>query len=216
MYIPAAFRMGDPEEPETRETVHAFLRRHSFATLVTSGDDGPVATHLPLLLDPDRGPHGTLRGHLARENPQWPGLADGPVLAIFQGPHAYISPAWYATSPAVPTWNYTAVHAYGAARLLPEEALLPLLRESVATYEAPRAEPWRMELPEEWLARLMRGIVGFEIEIHRLEGKWKLSQNRPEGDRARVAGELLRSEDAAERETGRLMEALRSGHTPWV
>lgn len=200
MYIPAAFRVED------LETLHAFMQRYSFATLVTVGDGEPFATHLPLLLDAVRGPYGTLRGHVARANPQWRQLSTGSPLVIFQGPHSYVSPSWYEAELAVPTWNYTAVHAYGTARLLEDaDELMSLLRALTAIYEAPRPEPWQMDLPEEWLRNLARGIVGFELEITRLEGKWKLSQNRPEADREQVAAALSASKNAAERTTGRLM-----------
>jgi len=211
MYIPPAFRVED------LETLHAFMRRYSFATLVTVADGEPFATHLPLLLDAACGPYGTLRGHVARANPQWRQLASGGPLAIFQGPHAYVSPSWYEAELAVPTWNYTAVHAYGAARLIEDaDELLALVRELTAVYEAPRPEPWRMDLPEDWLRNLARGIVGFELEITRLEGKWKLSQNRPEEDRERVAAALSESKVVMERATGKLMRRMsgcRKAHT---
>ena len=203
MYIPPAFRVED------QETLHAFMQRYSFATLVTVEGGEPFATHLPLLLDAVRGPYGTLRGHVARANPQWRQLATGSPLAIFHGPHAFVSPSWYEAELAVPTWNYTAVHAYGTARLIDDaDELMALVRELTAVYEAPRPEPWLMDLPEEWLRNLARGIVGFELEITRLEGKWKQSQNRPDGDRERVASALSASKDATERATGRLMRRM--------
>jgi len=176
MYSPEAFKVED------RATLHAFMRQHNFATLVTHREGSTQATHVPLVLKEEGGPHGLLRGHLARPNPQWLDLATGgEVLVIFTGPHAYISPAWYQTSPAVPTWNYTAVHAYGIARLIEDpDEFAAMLHELVEVHERDRADRWSGEMPVEFRDRLMKGIVGFEIEITRLEGKFKLSQIRPD------------------------------------
>lgn len=178
MYIPPAFREED------LDTLHGLMRRHSFATLVTLDGSRPFATHLPLLLDPQRGPFGTLRGHVARANPQGRHLeGDEEVLAIFQGPHAYMSPSWYETALSVPTWNYVAVHAYGTPRLLDAEETLVLLRDLVQEYESGFEQPWPFDLPDEFTRKLLQAITGFEIEVTRLEGKQKLSQNRSEADR---------------------------------
>jgi len=186
MYLPPAFR----EEDLGR--LHGLMREHSFAILVTQDGEAPFATHLPLLLDEARGPLGALRGHVARANPQWRCFSDQEALAIFSGPHAYVSPAWYETELSVPTWNYVAVHAYGRVRLLEGEGELDgLLRDLVAEYEAGRPEPWADALPAEYRQGLMQGIVGFELEITRLEGKRKLSQNRSAADRAGVIEGLL-------------------------
>ena len=140
MYVPKHF------DPADAAWCHALMARESFALLVSTGAEGlPFATHLPLLLDADRGPHGTIVGHLARANPHARLLAEGrPTLAVFQGPHAYVSPGWYATHPSVPTWNYVAVHAMGRPVLIEDPARVrALLARMVATYEAGRAEPWR-------------------------------------------------------------------------
>jgi transcriptional regulator len=183
------------------------MREHSFATLVTRDEGSCFATHLPLLLEAEGGESGRLVGHVARANPQWEHLRDQPeALAIFQGPHAYVSPSWYETELSVPTWNYTAVHAYGAARLIEGDAeLLALLRKMVAVYEAGFEEPWPFALPEDYTRKLLRGIVGFEIRITRLEGKFKLGQNRPEGDRQGVIDNLKRSRDGQAPLVARLM-----------
>lgn len=195
MYLPNAFRVDDLAE------LHGFIRRHPFAALVSGAP--PEATHLPMLLDGSRGPLGTLQGHLARSNPQWEVLESaGEVLLIFHGPHAYVSPTWYEVELAVPTWNYAVVHAYGRARLIEEEApLRQIVEELTRTFEASRPEPWSTDrLPEEWLQKLLRGIVGFEVEITRLQGKYKLGQNRSLEDQRRVAAALCTSAFAAERD----------------
>lgn len=185
MYIPEAFR-------ETRtEVLHDFVRRHSFGALVSQTEHGLVATHIPFLLDASRGELGTLRGHVARANDHWRALEEGgDVLVMFQGPHAYVSPAWYATPIAVPTWNYAVVHAYGRPRLIQDgPALRAILDDTVATFEAQMAYAWSP--PEgDFVPTLMRQIVGIEIEITRLDGKFKLSQNRSQADRDGVAAGL--------------------------
>lgn len=200
MYIPSAFREDDPA------VLREIIAANSFATLVTVREGVPFATHLPLLLDGERGALGTLRGHVARANPQWQDLEQQQALVLFQGPHGYVSPSWYETDPAVPTWNYEAVHAYGRARLLEgERPLLALLHELATHFEQGRAQPWKPHEREEFSRRLLPGIVGFEIEIERLEGKRKLSQNRPEADRRGVIQALRSAGDA---ELQRLAERM--------
>jgi transcriptional regulator len=134
-YIPASFQISDAAE------IHAFMRKHSFAMLVTQDEGGMTATHLPLLFDADVGPHGTLLGHMARANPQWRGIA-GEALAVFPGPHAYVSPTWYEAPGTVPTWNYVAVHAYGPLQLVEDrDGLHDILTRTVAVYERRMPEP---------------------------------------------------------------------------
>jgi transcriptional regulator len=192
VYIPKAFEETRPE------VLHAFMRRYSFGVVVSHGDGGLVASHLPLWLDAEQGPYGTLMGHMARANPQWQRFPEGEeVIVIFQGPHAYISPSWYETDPSVPTWNYAAVHAYGRARLIEsEERLYRLLEAMVGTYEAGASEPWDLSARTEFVHRQMKAIVGFEIPIARLEGKLKLSQNRSPADREGAVAGLVREGDA--------------------
>jgi transcriptional regulator len=192
MYIPKSFREDD------LETLHSLMRQYSFATLVTQHDGVPFASHLPFVLQADQGPYGTLLGHMARANPQWQDFASGQeVLVIFQGPHAYISPSWYTVHPSVPTWNYAAVHAYGMPQVMTDHATLhDLLRTLVETYEAPAARPWAFDLPADYLRSMMQGIVGFTMRISRLEGKYKLSQNRPAQDLPRVITALETQGDA--------------------
>lgn len=191
MYIPKSFQVSDPE------VLAAFIRAHSFATLISTREGTPFATHLPLLLDQGASPQGMLLGHVARANPHWQVFdGQGEALAIFHGPHAYISPTWYAAGPAVPTWNYAAVHVYGAPRLIEGEAqLAALVDRLVATYEAPQPKPWSGELPPEYKAKLLQAIVGFEMEIVRIEGKFKLGQGRSPEDQLGVLGQLASSAD---------------------
>jgi transcriptional regulator len=201
MYIPKPFSI------EERAALHAMIRRDSFAALITTDADGaPFATHLPFLLDAEAGEAGTLRAHMARANPQWRHFEAGrEALVVFQGPHAYISPSWYAPQPAVPTWNYEAVHAYGVPRLLDEAGLKTLLYATVAHYEGGGEEGWRFEMGPEYVEQMMRGIVGFEIPLARLEGKRKMSQNRSETDRRQVAAALSASGRAGDREVAERM-----------
>ncbi len=187
MYIPKAFREDDTA------TLHKLMRDYSFATLITQQNGVPLASHLPFLLDAERGTYGTLLGHMARGNSQWRTFEENrEVLVIFQGPHAYISPSWYEVEPAVPTWNYAVAHAYGVPRLIEDKTeLYDLLRTLVQTYEAGFEKPWAFEsLPDDYVQKMMQGIVGFEIPIARLEGKFKLNQNRSTTDQARVAAAL--------------------------
>ncbi len=199
MYLPAHF-----EENRT-DLLHAAIRESGLATLVTVGAAGPFASHVPMLLDANRGKHGTLRGHLARPNPQSKDIVAGqPALAIFLGPDAYISPAWYATKKengkVVPTWNFVAIHASGPIRFFDDaETLLPLVTELTQKFESKRAEPWAVsDAPADYIQGMLRGIVGFEIEIATLEGKWKMSQNRPAADRTGTVEGLHREGGPAE------------------
>jgi transcriptional regulator len=201
MYMPPHFVEERPD------IIADFIARHGFATLVTTGDAGLMASHLPLLYEPDAGGHGRLLGHLARNNPQVRDLAGGrEALAIFQGPHAYVSPTWYATQPSVPTWNYAVVHAYGTAEAITDPAAMnDLLDRLTRTYEAGREPAWRLaEQPERYIAGMQRGIGAFAIAVTRLEAKFKLSQNRNEEDRRRVVA-ALDAADPASADVARLM-----------
>jgi transcriptional regulator len=203
VYVPKHFDKSD------RAWCHALIRAQSFATMITADDAGvPFATHLPILLDTERGPLGTLRGHVARANPHWRYLASGrPTLTVFAGAHAYVSPSWYATHPSVPTWNYVAVHVTGRSTLVEDEArVTALLADLVAAYEGGRPAAWSVEgLPADYLAGMRRGIVAFEIAIERLEGKAKLSQNRDAVDQARTREALAAAEDPLARAVAALM-----------
>jgi transcriptional regulator len=185
MYVPAHFA-----EPDVAR-LHAFVEAHSFGLLVSTLGGEPFATHLPFLLERGAGPHGTLVGHVARANPHWQALDGSPALAVFSGPHAYISPTWYEAEPAVPTWNYVAVHAAGRAeRVEDRDALLDIVRRSVELYESGMPRPWRLDAGSTFVDRLLGQIVGFRLRIEKLEGKWKLNQNHPPERRAKVARAL--------------------------
>jgi transcriptional regulator len=208
MYIPAVFR------EERLDALHELIRRYSFATLVSSGEDGLIATHLPLLLDPNRGSSGTLIGHVARENPHWQAFReDQDSLAIFPGPHAYVSPSWYATPYAVPTWNYVAVHAYGRPKLIEDNAALyRIVAETVRLFEMQFNYAWDLEMRREYAEKLLKNIIGFELEISRIEGKRKLSQNRSRVDQEGVIAGLAGGSDPLGVAVASLMrEQLNSG-----
>jgi len=202
IYLPDVFHETD------LDALHALIESYSFATLISPDSIEPMITHLPLLLDRGRGAHGTLIGHVARTNPHWRTLQERPdATAIFHGPHAYVSPSWYGVHPSVPTWNYAVVHATGRARLMHEpQALEHITTRLVETFENPRPEPWRAELPQDFHQRMLGSIVGFEIEIAQLSGKFKLSQNRSLDDRRRVVT-ALEAGSAAEKEVAALMRA---------
>ncbi len=189
MYIPKHFREDD------LNILHKLMRDYSFATLISQHEGVPFATHLPFILDAQRGPSGTLLAHVARANPQWHDFnSSQEVLVIFQGPHAYISPSWYEVELSVPTWNYAAVHAYGVPRLVEDgEELYNLLKILIETHEAQFEYPWSFQLPNDYLQKMIRGIVAFEIEITRLEGKLKMSQNRTTSERENVIAALKES-----------------------
>jgi transcriptional regulator len=187
MYIPQHF--GDDDLAH----LHAVIRANAFGVVTSTLDGHLMATHLPFLIDPHRGPNGTLLAHMARANPHWKGF-DGTAeaLVVFSGPHGYISPNWYERGPAVPTWNYIAVHAYGVPVLRDDAAETRAhLGQLAAVYEAGRAEPWRIDdQPKDFIDRLVPGVIAFEIPITRIEGKFKLSQNRSDGDRRGMVAAL--------------------------
>jgi transcriptional regulator len=195
------------------EVMHDFIARNGFGVLVSGGggdDDAQlIASHVPMLLDKPSGSHGTLATHLARQNEQCHSLtkaaeAGRDVLAIFQGPHAYISPRWYQNPVNVPTWNYVVVHAYGRPRVMNDDRLAVHLRALVAKYEG--AKGWSTDsLPGEVMAKLQQQIVGFEMEMTRLQGKWKLGQNRTSADRAGAIAGLQTTGDAESAVVAELM-----------
>jgi transcriptional regulator len=200
MYVPASFAENDPAR------LHDLMRRQSFALLTSVGGNGLFASHLPLLLDAQTGPHGRLIGHMARANPQWRDVR-GEVMAVFSGPHAYVSPSWYEETGTVPTWNYVAVHAYGPFQIVEDRAeFLEILQKSVHEYEGPRPTPWAFDESAGHLDPMLKSIVGFRVEITRLEGKWKLNQNHSEDRRRRVARALRTQPDEDSRAIAELME----------
>jgi len=196
MYVPAHF--AEDRAP----VLHDAIRAHGFATLVTTTPDGLIASHLPMLIDPEPTPYGTLIGHLARPNPQTKG-AIGEALAIFMGPDGYITPSYYPTKreteKVVPTWNYSTIHAYGTIRFFDDRArLLEIVTALTNRHEQDRAAPWAVtDAPADFVHGMLNGIIGLEITITRLQGKWKMSQNRPPADRTGVV-DGLREDGQAE------------------
>ena len=206
MYRPAAFRQDD------LTALHAQIESTGLALLTSNGPAGLQATHLPLLLAAEDGEFGTLYGHFARANPHWQALAGQEALAVFSGPDAYVHPGWYPGKAehgrVVPTWNYIAVHAWGPVETFDEPArLLELLARLTARHEASRPKPWSLnDAPTEYIERQLRAIVGFALPIRRLEGQWKLSQNRQADDRAGVREGLAASDNPRDRELAARME----------
>ncbi|RVD30221.1 FMN-binding negative transcriptional regulator [Mesorhizobium sp. M4B.F.Ca.ET.017.02.2.1] len=205
MYIPPAFRDDD------KESLRATIRAARLATLVTATAEVPQATPLPLLLDENEGEHGVIYGHVAKANPQWraPVLGDG--LAIFMGPDAYVTPAWYQakqeTGKVVPTWNYVAVHAYGPIEFFDDaDRLLDVVTRLTTLHEGGRASPWAVsDAPPDFIQAQLKGIIGLRMPITRLEGKRKMSQNRNAADRAGVLAGLAASDRPSDREVAPLI-----------
>lgn len=199
MYLPAHF---EPPEPAA---LPALIAAHPLGAWVLQGPDGLVANHLPFRFDAARGPHGTLRAHVARANPVWRalGAAGTASLVIFQGAEGYVTPSWYPSKQAhgkvVPTWNYAVVHAHGRARAVEDrEWLRTLVGALTDTHEAARAAPWAVgDAPADYIEQMLGAIVGIEIEVERLAGKWKTSQNRSEADRRGVLAGLGEQADPA-------------------
>jgi transcriptional regulator len=199
MYLPKQF-----EETRT-DVLHRFMRERSFAALVVATEEGLNVDHLPFLLDEVPGPFGVLRGHVSRSNPILKATrVDMDAVAIFQGPDHYITPSWYATKKetgkVVPTWNYVVVHAHGRPNFIDDETWLRgHVQQLTHRHEGTRDVPWKVsDAPEDYVAKLVGGIVGVEMPIARLVGKWKLGQNRPEADqRGMIDGLLLEKEGTA-------------------
>jgi transcriptional regulator len=209
MYVPTHHEETDAA------VLHALIRSHPLGAWVAQGDGELLANHIPFLLDPSRGEHGTLTGHVARANRVWRSFSTTvDSVVIFQGAEAYITPSWYPSKhqhgKAVPTWNYAVVHAHGAPRAIEDrDWLLQHLTRLTDTQEAAQALPWKVaDAPRDFLERLMDAIVGIEIPIARLVGKWKVSQNRPEPDKRGVVAGLLARGDAP----SRAMASLVSRH----
>jgi transcriptional regulator len=201
MYVPRHFA-------ETRvDVLHDLIRRHPLGTLVVAGPEGLEASHVPFEISPDPAPFGTLRCHVARANPIWQQIAaDRQVLVVFQGEQSYVSPSWYAAKQengkVVPTWNYAAVHAYGIATAVQDAAWLRRMVEDLTNrHERDRADPWQVsDAPADYIEKLLGAIVGIEIPVTQLIGKWKVSQNRSVADRQGVIAGL--EADGAPAEAG--------------
>ncbi|MGY8768302.1 MAG: FMN-binding negative transcriptional regulator [Pirellulales bacterium] len=189
MYTPASFAETDTK------TLHQFIETHPFATLISQGESEPVASHLPLMLDPTFGEHGVLLGHIAKANSQWKHLVDRSILSIFHGPHAYVSSTWYQANNTVPTWNYVAVHVYGTVTLITEkDALAQLMQTTLDQFEEKTNRP---EVASDLMGQLLDSIVRFEVKIERMEGKWKLGQNHT-ADRQQKVIDRLNAQDSAQ------------------
>jgi transcriptional regulator len=201
MYLPRLFAVDDLAE------LHGFMEQFSFASLVTQNEGKLIGSHIPFVLDREEGASGRLRGHVAVGNPQLAHLKAGSeALAMFQGSHSYISPSWYASQENVPTWNYTAVHAYGRPRMLDRAGLIVLLKDLVHQNEKSFERPWDFDPQAAWIEKLLPQIAAFEIPIERLEGKFKLNQNRALADRRRVVEVLSASQDRAQRHMAELIQ----------
>ena len=208
VYLPPAFRVDDLAQ------LHAHIAQCGLATLVTTGAAGPLASHVPMLLDAAAGGHGRLLGHLARANAQWQESDPSkPALAIFMGPDAYVSPSWYPSKAesgrVVPTWNYAVVHALGPVRFFDDAAELRALVDRLTDrHERGRSKPWQTtDAPERFIESQLKAIVGFEIVISGIEGKYKLSQNRAEPDRQGVIEGLTGEATPTSQATRALMMA---------
>ncbi|MGG4491254.1 FMN-binding negative transcriptional regulator [Metabacillus idriensis] len=199
MYIPAQFTIKD-------ETISfGIMREHSFATLFSQHNGMPFATHLPLILNKE---NSTLYGHFARPNPQWTDIKNQTVLAIFHGPHCYISPSWYETNKAVPTWNYVTVHVYGEVELLEDEhELMNSLHDMVSKYETPDSSYRLHNVDSEYLSGMNKGVQGFKIKISKIEGKAKLSQNHPVQRQELIVNQLDQISTTNEQQISLLMKA---------
>jgi transcriptional regulator len=206
MYIPAFNRVSDAAK------INAFIHANSFATLVTSGPEGPFASHLPFVYEESEG-GGRLCCHMARANEQWRHIESNPeVLCIFLGPHSYISPSWYVAKVAVPTWNYAAVHIRGTAKLEDDAFLRKVIEDTTSKYESKMPNPWKMPIPEDYIASMMRAIVGFSVQITKVEAKFKLGQNRSTEDQL---GALAGLENSGSAQGLELAKFIRSqGHLP--
>jgi transcriptional regulator len=203
MYIPSAFEVTDLNK------IGEIISSNSFATLISKDSDSLFASHLPFLYLPEQGAKGKLISHMAKANRHWELFNEKQeVLIIFNGPHAYISPTWYVTDVAVPTWNYATVHVYGIPRIMETDAELnDVLNKTVEKHESGLSDPWIPNLPDELKAKLHQAIVGFEIEITRIEAKFKLGQNRSKEDQERM---LLTLQNSGDQESVRLAKLMES------
>ncbi len=201
MYIPPFNRVED------RRSINAFIQAHGFATFITS-DHGKIwATHLPVLFDEDA---NLLRSHMARANEQWKQIANaGEVLCIFHGPHAYISPSWYEMQHTVPTWNYAVVHVYGTPSIVDQAELKQIVLDTTAKYESGMPQPWTIPLSEKEIDEMLKAIVGFKIDISRVEAKFKLGQNRSREDQEKMLHHLEAAPDDESRALARFILAQR-------
>jgi transcriptional regulator len=200
MYVPKVFAVEDLGR------LQDFMEEFNFATIITQRDGELTASHIPFLLDRTVEPYGALRAHIAIRNPQLKDLqSSARALVIFQGPHSYVSPSWYVQPENVPTWNYTVVHAYGIPKIGDRAAMVALLKDLTGKHEKGLEQPWDFDASAPWIQKLLTEIAAFEIKIEKLQGKFKLNQNRTPADRAGVIRALSRSEDPNQRSVAELM-----------
>ncbi len=187
MYIPPHTQVVDVAK------ISDLVRTYPFGILINSKDNRPAGTHLPFLLPGNAEPGGKLLSHMAKMNPQWQQIEDGgEVLTIFNGPHTFISSSWYKVNDGIPTWNYASVHIYGKLRLINDvDEVMHLLKQTIATFDPPTLPLWEDAKHLEYFRKHTKGVVAFEIEITKVEAKWKMSQNRNEEDQKRVVDALL-------------------------
>jgi transcriptional regulator len=204
MYVPKAFAIDDLAR------LQDFMDEFNFATVVTQRDGELTASHIPFLLDRSVEPYGSLRAHVAIRNPQLEDFrSSSQALVIFQGPHTYISPSWYVKPENVPTWNYAVVHAYGVPKIMEPAAMVALLKNLVGKHEKSFEKPWDFDPKDPFMQKQMPEIAAFEIQIEKLQGKFKLNQNRTPADRAGVIAALSTSKDPTERAVAGLMDQRR-------
>ena len=185
MYLPRHYAVTDKQQ------LHDFIKENGFGIMFSSNGPEPMATHLPFILDEHAGEQGTLLSHMAGANRQWRYDDGQEVLAVFQGSHTYVSPTWYQDPETVPTWNYVAVHAYGKLRAVQDQQRLQnILAQITDYYESSLPEPWQAQFNSEYAQQMLKRIVVFDIEIDKIQGKWKLNQNLPEPRRRRVVNVL--------------------------
>ncbi|MBN2730854.1 MAG: FMN-binding negative transcriptional regulator [Balneolaceae bacterium] len=202
MYTPNSFKESRTDK------LHTLIRRNNFGMLI-SGEEGRIeATHLPFMIDPGRGKHGTLITHMARANKHWRNMRDHTeTLTIFQGPHGYISPLWYENKESVPTWNYAAVHVYGQPSVIHNtDQLRKIVTDLVHFHEPPEESEWNMNMVTPKMDAMLKAIVGIEIPINRMEGKMKFNQNRSEEDQRGVIEHLSTSDDPIKQEVAKIMK----------
>ena len=205
MYVPKAFAVEDVAQ------LQDFMDEFNFATVVTQRNGELTASHIPFFLDRSVEPYGVLRAHVAIRNPQLEDFRSGTqALVIFQGPHTYVSPSWYVKPQNVPTWNYTVVHAYGVPKIMDRQAMIALLKNLVGKHESSFQKPWDFDPEDPFMQKQMPEIAGFEIKIEKLQGKFKLNQNRTAADRAGVLEALSASEDPLRQAVASLMIQRRS------
>lgn len=202
MYLPDIYAETD------KRRIYEFIRDNGFGILISHNGPGPVASHLPFVLN--EGPEGedTIIGHMARANEQWKHADGKDVLIVFHGPHAYVSPTWYRVEDVVPTWNYAVVHVYGTFKVVRDGAeTVNIIRQIVDYYESFEPRAWTTDFNSPYNKKMIKGVTAFEVTIRRIEGKWKMGQNRPAHLRRRALEELQARPGENERVTARLMEA---------